>query len=214
MRPSSDLFIFTVFVVASSIKLRILNSLALLQNDLFHGQKLYIDLIVPNLRNALARSIGQCKLCIVLNESVCHCYADNLKTVSVILPSRCQSNESQWLSLELRNCTNDPDNDELIKTTWLYIPSKFERSQGLSDFPADITKLTLVLPLHLNDLARSTILFESLSLTSQKHNDILEFLIFVPDEQHKVISKVISGIAPSLPFPVIVHRESVLFHYD
>lgn len=69
----------------------------------------------------------------------------------------------------------------------------------------DSERVTLVLPLTLSDLSRSIILFESLRKLEQ--GIVKEALIFAPDNQVRIIQRVIEvpneAIPISSPVPVI-----------
>jgi hypothetical protein len=70
-------------------------------------------------------------------------------------------------------------------------------------------KITLILPLHLDDTTRSIILIESLKFITS--SAIQEFILVVPDSQFVIIDSLLRNLLAELVFPSIIVCESILF---
>eukprot|EP01036_Dinobryon_divergens_P027144 gene27144-35868_t len=71
------------------------------------------------------------------------------------------------------------------------------------------SKITLVLPLTLDDISRFLILINSLCKISD--DEVEELLIFVPEKQFNILNSTIKGASNQVRFPCNVFSEQILF---
>lgn len=195
-------------VLVLSIQLRILNADIFTKPLIWGVSRLFVDLVIPSNSN-LTTYIDKCHLCVHLNHSLCYCYDERLSDVDVILPLNCMTELPVWFSLQLVDCTAEGSKSSEYFTTAIYLPTNRE---DMTDIDKDIvSKLTLILPLHLDDIARSLLLLRSMERSSFNNSNIFELLIFVPDYQVDIVTRVVYGFTSLWDFPVTVHPQSILF---
>ena len=168
---------------------------------------------------------GYSKLCLTIDGRACKCYEDYL-TSDIVLPTECISNRSHWFALVIMPLSLDINGLFGIRTIShpLFVPAlesshtpdswnenqrpphqlPFENLKLIED-----SKITLILPVTIDDLSRCAVLFQSLQLMSE--GVIFEMLVFVPDHQQDILTIALHGFSQLLTFKVSVIAESVLF---
>ena len=158
-----------------------------------------------------AEDVNNSEVCMLINGDICHCFGSAFKDTQLSLVSACRHAISEsctntgycqyWFGLQLFPPSIESSPKRSIATSAIHVMSH----QDLR------SRITLLLPLTLDDLSRATVLLHSLSHIPL--NTVYEMLVFVPDSQKRLVEGAILGAVQSLDltFPVAVHAESVLF---
>lgn len=146
-------------------------------------------------------------VCIVIDGAACDCYMGRLNQIympwrhgciSELQKSQSTPKKGIYLSLSLL-----ADNEKPISSSPLFIPNP---NADLMEYTTVRNKITLVLPLFLDDLTRSTLLLSSLSTISS--TEIHELLIVTPLSQHGLICGAVKGIQEHLEIAFSIRCES------
>lgn len=167
-----------------------------------------------------AEEVNNSKLCTLVDGDVCYCFDSYFRDIEFSLTPPCLARISQSCS------ASDPECDYWIAIQ-LTFPAK-QRENGFqlhSNFTRRIVssalhitsriqtndRITLILPLTLDDLSRAAVLFHTLQYIPA--DTVQELLIFTPDSQHLLISSAVQGIVSNMRihFTTKIYPESVLF---
>lgn len=150
------------------------------------------------------------RLCLTVNGKECTCCDDFLEA-GIRLESKCTSDAAHWFAVTLTSkaaIAVGTDSQSISVTSYpIHVPPIADGFT--SEAVSTVDTITLVLPLTLDDLSRSAVLFNSLQPT--RPGVVWEMLIFVPDHQHTILDTALMGFQKTLPFPVRVMKESILF---
>jgi Family of unknown function (DUF6492) len=168
---------------------------------------------------------------ILINATHCHTYVGHtITTAELYIPEQCLPAEPFWFTVLLTWYDDQPaiGDPPLPKTRHcrsamsppLFVPQVDNVTASLAVTETAISgavtmhedKITLVLPLTLDDVSRCAILMESLRLSQDEgRHDVHEMIVYVPDIQVAIITAIMHGLSMSLSFPVHVYPESSLF---
>lgn len=131
-------------------------------------------------------SINSSKLCITVNGVICNCDYGN---DGLYIEPRCLPIDWRkiWLSvIIIEGDTHTATRPIIVRNR--AVSTGMNDDGGLSETRSS-SKITLVLPLTLDDISRFLILINSLCKISD--NEVEELLIFVPDNQFNILNSTI-----------------------
>jgi len=132
-------------------------------------------------------SFNNNKFCIAVDGVICNCEYGN---DGLYIHPRCLSTAWQriWLSVIIIDGHNHTATLPIIirNRSIVGISTQIDGDESLTKTRRSSSKITLVLPLTLDDISRFLILINSLSKLSSEI--IEELLIFVPDNQRKILN--------------------------
>jgi hypothetical protein len=143
--------------------------------------------------------------CILINGATCKCLQDTLQFADFKADTKeCLASHNLtfavWVSIQLRV---SPDAGDARFITSLPVNVGGGNDLKLEGF-------TLLLPLTRNDVARSTVLFQSLSSIVDS-TMVHKMLVFAPDSHVEFLSHQLKSRIDNLPFKVSIYPESTLF---
>ena len=154
------------------------------------------------------------KTCMSINGNICYCFPDLYKFAKLVWTQNCVSMKSSVedtigvysIALHLYTPKYESVPQRIISTSPKYY------TKHTSELNEKDNKLTLLLPLTIDDIGQASVLFQSLQKIHPKQ--VKELLVFVPDIQLQLLDGAIMGLASAckLNFKVKVQKESKLFH--
>ena len=136
-----------------------------------------------------------------VNGNICELIDGGIGDIEIVTKKSCLPDDAFWFSVMIYTIDNS-----VLSSNGVYIPAATMGADLKSDH--DDERITLVLPLTINDITRGFVLLESLS-----HLDntvVKEFLIFVPPLHLDFVQKLLGESVRSLSFPVVIASERVL----
>ena len=157
-----------------------------------------VSLIQEPESNYLLDIISNSKVCLNMNAIECYCSPVTFQFTKLRLTKQCiDEYDSFWSSISIYK-------DEMYSiSNPILVPAVRERKSSR------ISKISLVLPLFLDDLSRASILLWSLRNIDSTLVDKL--FIFVPDKQLEIITDSLNGAILKLSFKTEIFPESILF---
>ena len=204
-------FLLLYFVVdSSSFPIRILNSELLLQRQsgpLFAEIDLKSVSAIESLNDLIGASVAM-----AVDGEVCKTYTEPIAEIQFELTPQCLRSESFTFSLVVQLSSG-----LVLTSTPFHVPKQditmVDKTEGgmidaalFSD--KDETRITLVLPLLLNDIPRSFILIESLKALD--NTVVKEMLVFTPTKELEAVESLLTGPLQGLSFPATVHADAEL----
>jgi hypothetical protein len=162
---------------------------------------------------------------LAVNGSVCEKFTGRLDEIEFVVTANCLPFESYWFSIMAFT-----EGDNVLSSNGIFIPSLAalmevtedqqqqrqlpqhqylqQQQQQLRRLPQHDEQITLVLPLTFNDVSRSFILLDSLSLLEGAL--IRELLIYAPPSEVTAVQQLLLGVTLGLTFPVTIASEREL----
>lgn len=178
---------------------------------------------------ALYGGVEAVTLCLVINGGVCQCSTDQLARIGINLHEKCKPSPS-WsfyfvsVLISLPNFKKTQSSNPLVVYR-LPVPALVDTvvasdssddtqqvSSIVKQIPFHFDRVTFLLLITLDDLSRATVLLHSFHRFTEDVSLVLELIVFTPDDQLSLISTALQGFNTSLPFPIRVLPDSILFH--
>ena len=183
---------FLLLVTVTGFRIELLN------DDIFllkveDGLSLSVFLTPADRREFLEYGAASSKVCLLVDGIQCDCYDGMLNEVNLLLRKGCFdalhpkipiSNEGAYVSLLL-------DNGRTQKSGTPSYIARFKHADKHSS-----EKITMVLPLHLDDLSRTAVLFSTLKNLSA--DTVHELIVLVPAHHEKLVCGAVNGLFESL----------------
>lgn len=200
----------SVALLISAVKalhMQILNSIALYQRQYNHTLEIKLtfdEKFAPRLSSASLR------LCSLINGLICTCYDEAIYDTNVYISPDCFRMDKFWYSVLLYDQSSMINDPSFLLSNAIFVPAMNDTSAAI-DKP--IKQVTMILPLTLNDLARSILLFESINFHFSRNVlvcPIMELIIIVPDAQLDLLNTAFIGYQSKFCFPLLFVEESSL----